>query len=182
MNILGIWENEQRQLFICLSRHKFEIKLEQGEMAGITKELVQMIVKNVGIVQKLNMVVCILCNYRIDGNFTSRLRQHIKTKKHQDNVRIHNSLINHDGFVDYRDFNKSLTKALIQSGIPLNVVNKKPFRDFFKNCLGKILPKANNLRDNYLPKIYQDTIGAIRNKIFGHKVFIQIDETRDTRR
>ena len=149
----------------------------------VSSKLKQMIANNVGVkyLSNLKMVLCTLCNYHLTANLCANLGIHLKSQKHLDNVKTDLDSNHQDNFVN-RDFNKAFTKALIESGIPLNVVDKKPFRQFFETYLGKILPRANTLRQIYMPKIYQDTIDAIKKRIFGQKVYIQIDETRDKQR
>ena len=62
--------------------------------------------------------------------------------------------------------------------IPLNNVNKEPFKDFFKKYTGRSLPDQSTLRKYYVSSIYEKTMKELR-KASGQKLWVSIDETTD---
>lgn len=76
-------------------------------------------------------------------------------------------------------FSYGLTQALIQSGIGLNIVDLKPFKDFFETQCGRQFPARTTLRKNYLQKVYEDNMQQIKNAIKNECLYFVIDESRD---
>ena len=148
------------------------------EKGDILKKLIE---SDINIIEKNNEIHCLCCDYVIKNNKTHKLRIHLETKKHSNNNKTHNNM-KYISIEEKSKFNYDLTKTLIESGIALNVVNKKPFINFFEKHFGKKLPCAFSLMGKYLNEIYQDKISKIRSEIMNKKLYFILDETRDKKR
>ena len=58
-------------------------------------KLKQLIKCNQGVVKEDGVLKCTLCDYQINGNPWTRVKQHVKTKKHKDNIKLKNQTKTH---------------------------------------------------------------------------------------
>ncbi|GBB93735.1 hypothetical protein RclHR1_22210004 [Rhizophagus clarus] len=121
--------------------------------------------------------------------------QHLKTNKHKNNKsaieqkknRSNNSsqqqqstLETFENINSERDeLNLELVKVFTAADIPLEKINKlRPFfRKYCKN--GGTVVGANQLREKYLPKLYDQEVEKLNNSLKNEKICIIVDETTD---
>lgn len=120
------------------------------------------------------------------------IQQHVRTLRHREVAKIRNAKANpQQSFLGVsfekaaettsknKDFESDLTRALIQSDIPLFKVNAPPFRKFLEKYTQKKMPDESTLRKNYVKPIYCETIDKIRSIVGDSNVCFIVDETTD---
>jgi hypothetical protein len=149
--------------------------------------LKQILSENQDVILKNKNLYCHSCEITIDcktKHQTTRLSKHLKSKAHCDNKKLKKKK---NVFIDEalennktkNLFNFELTKALLQSGVGLNIVNSPPLKSFLETQMGKKLSDASTLRKNYLNDVYNEAINRIKQKIKDESLYFIIDETRD---
>jgi hypothetical protein len=74
-----------------------------------------------------------------------------------------------------------LTKAFVESNIPLDKLDKHSLREFFKKYMKRDISTTQNLRQNYVTKIYENVISKIREVLGDNSIYLIVDETTDKR-
>jgi hypothetical protein len=75
----------------------------------------------------------------------------------------------------------NLVDAFVMADIPLEKIDK--LQNWLReNCNeGGFIPKSDNLRREYLPKLFEDHVNQLKEYFRGKRVSIIIDETTDSR-
>jgi len=63
------------------------------------------------------------------------------------------------------DFLMRLTLAFMFADIPLEKLKNDVFRDFLIDFTGQNIPTPTTLRQNYVPKIYEQTLNKVRQAL-----------------
>ncbi|KAL4089926.1 hypothetical protein QTP88_024859 [Uroleucon formosanum] len=112
--------------------------------------------------------------------------QHIKTDKHQKNVKRKNEqaqrkvqqLLTNQNSVK-SDFNMDLCQAMVSANIPLNKLSNNVFRTILEKYTGKSIPMEATLRKGYIDDIFNSTLDNMKMEIQQNKIWVSIDETCD---
>lgn len=135
-------------------------------------------------------VYCHPCskNIFIDRHHIShQLKTHEKSAKHKKNYeswRVKKTVqTSIENVVRDQDnpFYYDLAEFFIGCNIPFSKLDSSICRQFIKKYIGTHAPDESTLRKNYLPKIYNTTIEKIREKIGDNWIYIQADESTDSR-
>jgi len=100
-----------------------------------------------------HVLYCKMCEIKIKFEKKYNVSQHIKTDKHQKNVKRKNEqaqrkvqqLLTNQNSVK-SDFNMDLCQAMVSANIPLNKLSNNVFRTFLEKYTGKSIPMEATLR------------------------------------
>jgi hypothetical protein len=74
-----------------------------------------------------------------------------------------------------------MTKALIEANIPIEKLNHPSFRNFLYKYNKQNVPNPTTLRNNYVPKLYKNTIIKIQESLGEYPLYLIVDESTDSR-
>lgn len=139
---------------------------------------------------------CRRCLKRVNTVTLYTLKAHIATESHGRNAVRWKKLqtqLTTDEFVSVsgtgaqttkqitaNDFRTELTKAFIAADIPLHKLNNKPLKQIFAKYTHFSMPSAAMARSQIMPDIYQKMHKDLIEDLRGAKLWVSIDETRDT--
>ncbi|KAL4141628.1 hypothetical protein QTP88_004236 [Uroleucon formosanum] len=129
-----------------------------------------------------------MCEIKIKFEKKYNVSQHIKTDKHQKNVKRKNEqaqkkvqqLLTNQNSVK-SDFNMDLCQAMVSANIPLNKLSNNVFRTFLEKYTGKSIPMEATLRKGYIDDIFNSTLDNMKMEIQQNKIWVSIDETCDVK-
>lgn len=78
-----------------------------------------------------------------------------------------------------QNFNKSLARWMISSGIPLYKLKLKSTKNFIETHTKFKCPDESTLRKGYLKPVFEETLENIRNEIGDNAIYLIADETTD---
>ncbi|KAL4143890.1 hypothetical protein QTP88_006144 [Uroleucon formosanum] len=127
-----------------------------------------------------------MCEIKIKFEKKFNVSQHIKTDKHQKNVKRKNEqaqrkvqqLLTNQNSVK-SDFNMDLCQAMVSANIPLNKLSNNVFRTFLEKYTGKSIPMEATLRKGYIDDIFNSTLDNMKMEIQQNNIWVSIDETCD---
>lgn len=133
-----------------------------------------------------HVLYCKMCEIKIKFEKKYNVSQHIKTDKHQKNVKRKNEqaqrkvqqLLTNQNSVK-SDFNMDLCQAMVSANIPLNKLSNNVFRTFLEKYTGKSIPMEATLRKGYIDDIFNSTLDNMKMEIQQNKIWVSIDETCD---
>ena len=138
-----------------------------------------------------NQLFCRVCQHSIDWKRKDTCDDHLKSKNH---IKNHDKRRNHGtplqttipatiSSSDSRtEFIEDFVAVCAESDIPLEKLKKlRPF--LVKHCKqGGALPQhVSSLRQTHLPRVFEQHMNAVLNKIRGKKFAVVVDETTDAR-
>ena len=117
------------------------------------------------------------------------VNMHLDTNKHKDEIEnndstqefIEISLERMENNQFRNEFFAHLTKAFVESNIPLDKLDKHSLREFFKKYMKRDIPTPHNLGHNYVTKIYENVISKKREVLGDNPIYLIVDETMDKR-
>jgi len=117
------------------------------------------------------------------------ITQHVKTTLHQQSLKrlankpkqqtIAESLQYSSGYNEQQQFNFDLCKALVQSDIPLNKLQKDGFRTFLEKYCNRRVPDESTLRKNYVTAVFKESVQKIKKLVGNNNIWFTVDETTD---
>ncbi|KAE9521868.1 hypothetical protein AGLY_017750 [Aphis glycines] len=133
-----------------------------------------------------HVLYCKMCEIKIKFEKKYNVSQHIKTDKHQKNVKRKNEqaqrkvqqLLTNQNSVK-SDFNMDLCRAMVSANIPLNKLSDNVFRTFLEKYTGKSIPMGATLRKGYIDDIFNSTLDNMKMEIQQNKIWVSINETCD---
>jgi len=144
------------------------------------------------IVSDGSVVKCSICDttFTVDLSHQKQpVEQHLKTMKHRQLATKHRSTqqISPKSSKTKADkqmgrnkaFEMDLTRALIQSGIPLFKMSSAPFRDFIAKYTGRNVPEESSLRKNFVRPVFEEIIDKVRSIAGDGQVCLIVNETTD---
>ena len=136
-----------------------------------------------------NTLFCKFCQHSLDWTRHDTLVDHLKCEKHR---KAHEKACSSSSWQvtletmmssreQRSDFVEEVVRMLVRANIPLEKVEYlRPFlRTYCKQ--GGTVPGPDQLRREYLPRVFQKHLAALKSKLVGEKVIIIIDETTDSR-
>lgn len=146
------------------------------------------------IVSDGSIIKCDVCDtvLKVDLNHQNQaIEQHLKTLKHRELAAKRKSKSSQQTFLassfqkadeqlaKNKRFESDLTRAFIQSGIPLFKVNSEPLRNFLAKYTERKIPDESTLRKNYIKPVFDEIIEKIRLAVGDSNVCFIVDETTD---
>lgn len=146
----------------------------------------RMVIQYKGILRTDQSVLyCQYCNCSISGHKTFNVRQHFETQKHklcaerrkknkETQLLLKESVDN-----KYNAFSMDLCKMFLAANIPLHKVKHPAVIEFLHKYTNNTVPSATNLRQKYVPALYEQTLTKLRAVVGNNNIWISIDETTD---
>lgn len=137
-----------------------------------------------------NLIFCQPCgkNINVDRKHISyQIKAHDNTKKHKQNYeswrarRLVQSSLGECIREQKSPFFYDFAKFMVSCNIPWDKLNHPMCRSFIKKYTGHTAPDESTLRKNYLPQLYAETIENIRNSIRDNWIYLQVDESADSK-
>lgn len=138
---------------------------------------------------------CKFCKHTVDWKRRDSCVDHIASQKHKKAKLKHQNIppkkkqctLDSDklkpstSLEERCDFQRDFLRMMTTANIPLEKVNDmKPF--FMKHCKqGGSLTSCINLRERYLPQVFEEHLAAVKEQLKGKSVSIIVDETTDDR-
>lgn len=137
-----------------------------------------------------SFLFCIFCEQKVNATRMSQVTQHLSTKTHMENgdKKKSNNLPQQSLVSDFaapskgpqlKEFHMDLCKMLIGANIPVYKVTHPSVVAFIEKHTKEKVPSDTTLRENYFPKLYNDTIEKLRSKVVGKKIWVSLDESTD---
>jgi hypothetical protein len=143
--------------------------------------------KSVGYVN--GKLQCLVCYTDINFTFThgnQTVSDHINSTGHRrkkeekkEQPTIDLSVERQSEKVMRNPFFEELGKWLVENNIPLSKIDDPKFSFIFKKYSKQNTPSSANLRQYYIPNIYESIIEKIRNEIGEDPIYLIVDETSD---
>lgn len=140
------------------------------------------------------VLFCLMCDCEVAAKQKSQVKQHRSTAKHlaggerkskDDSSKKTQALLttmNMGGDVN-RNVNKfamDLTKAFIQSNIPLYTIRHPSMVNFLETHTKYGVPSETTLRNKCLPKIYEECMTKMKDIAKNNYLWVSMDETTDS--
>lgn len=77
------------------------------------------------------------------------------------------------------EFSMDLCKTFIEANIPLKKVSHPSIVKFIESYAGKTMPSESNLRQKYVPMLYDECMQNLRAKVNQNYIWVCLDETTD---
>lgn len=132
---------------------------------------------------------CNLCDKAVSHGQQSQVTQHLNSAKHrelvlrqQDRVGVVQQVIP-DGLqiMDGQSaFHLDLAKTFVAADIPLSKIRHAEVAKFLQKYTKRSIPSETHLRTACVPKLYEDLVESIRQKLRNRYLWIAIDETVDS--
>lgn len=130
------------------------------------------------------------CDEEVSAEQYSQVTQHLKTKKHTQNVERKSkyggntsqallTTIQKPENEDFKNFAMDLTRAFLNSNIPLHKITNPSIVGFIEKYTKFAAPTERTLRRNYVPALYDECINRMKEIAAGQKIWVSIDETTD---
>jgi hypothetical protein len=117
------------------------------------------------------IVYCNTCNQNVNFRDKPRLKQHLTTNNHIQNL---TGTSNHSFYED-------LCESFISAIIPLKKLNNPSLPKFLAKCTKQNIPDESTIRKyrKYVPKQYEKVMMTIKSQIKDKYVWFTVDETTD---
>ena len=134
---------------------------------------------------KSQVLYCQACYCVVNSDTKSHVDQHLKTANHRKKVKdfktkqesVQTMLQSKKS-----DFKSDLCEFLVSCNIPFDRISKPGFKRFFDKYIKFDLPEKSSLWKTYLKPLYIKTIEKIRTELKDEFIWLQIDETEDSRK
>ena len=131
------------------------------------------------------VLYCQACYCAVNSDRKSHVDQHLKTSNHLIKVKEFKSKQTSVQPMLQRkqtDFKSGLCEFLVTCNIPFDRVSRPGFKKFFEKYIKFDIPEKTSLWRTYLKPLYMNSIEKIRNEMKDQYIWLQIDETEDSRK
>jgi len=136
---------------------------------------------------------CNVCEYYFEGihyeHFNFTIKRHKESQKHTNNLSKSSNKrkssenlnkIEKSKRETIDDFLKCLTSAFLSADIPLEKLGNDNLKAFLFQYTHFNIPTPTHLRENIVPKVYEESLQKVRQAIGSNKVYVMFDESSDS--
>lgn len=137
--------------------------------------------------------VCRYCDVRVNYKRKDNVIRHLQSERHKrtlqkvqnerqmevDEISPRNCISRVPRNEDQKTFNFELAEMLVGANIPLHKLDNPFLRKFLEKYTHFEIPRETTIRTEYMPRLYDETLQKIREKVADNYVWVSIDETTD---
>lgn len=137
-----------------------------------------------------SVLFCLACDTNVSAKQRFQVKQHVETNKHILNVNRKNRTNSSQALLttlaESTDQNRNASKftmdlatCFLQANIPLHKIRHPGVVKFLETHTKYTVPSEFTLRNNCLPKIYDDYVEKMKQIVVGRYIWVSVDETTD---
>ena len=119
---------------------------------------------------------CSICKVNIFCSKKRYLEQHMKYSIHLKNIE---RTVNERPVVSQQEFNEDLCRLFVSTNTPLKRLASCEWKRFVSKYTEFQIPNESNLRQHYMPLIYESTLERVLEEIGDSDIWLSTDETKD---
>lgn len=134
-----------------------------------------------------SVLFCLACDTDIPAKQRCQVKQHLETSKHISSLTRKNKSGTSQALLttladsgrNTSNFTMDLAKCFLESNIPLHKIRHPSVVEFLENYTKYTVPSEFTLRNNCLPKIFDDCVEKMKDIAADRYIWASVDETTD---